>query len=616
MATRDNVHPITAEDLESHASDAEFRMQNVPLRGQSRDLVAEVRRLTGVGGYLLAEPVNHTLHTLRRAICLYYEIDQELKRTVDPQQTQFLSSFALFALAALLAHELPANPAGADADADLATFPPPTDEQYWRVGLGVDEHLKAILSLYLHTLTIQGENGLVESAADMVNLTRTFFLAARDQMVAEARNHPPELLAQVEHVVFRVESPVTPLELAGFSATGRAERKATSFRPTLPDEVVGNVAAKRALLRYADRLALYDAQRQLNPILELGGLPSTVLFDGPPGTGKSSLFRMAMTRLQQRAEQVGLPAAFQMIDTSIKDEYYGKTGKQLRERLDAVRDTRQLVMIFFDDIDLLVTSRQGGSDNGSDRDILTITMQFLDGITTTFLGNYQTYAATNEPTALDNALRQRFHQRELIDGPADWDDYAALIGIKLGRQLKQGLVQVGGELPSVKLAAQTTGQAGQQTSRSPADGQAPRQDGGWRAFLGLNGSKSAKSLSWEELGRLCVEFKAQNERFTGRPIESVTQKLLAEAADFDIPEEWYTDAEAFLQKSYDEKVVLLKSLYKPITGEMIAHELELYFRSEQRYVDEAKERRVERLAEDMLAQQAAIKIVEERARDE
>ncbi len=46
-------------------------------------------------------------------------------------------------------------------------------------------------------------------------------------------------------------------------------------------------------------------------------------------------------------------------------------------------------------------------------------------------------------------------------------------------------------------------------------------------------------MSWRELGELCAEFKRKDPRFTGRPIESVTQKLLSESADFDVPEEWF-----------------------------------------------------------------------------
>jgi hypothetical protein len=52
-------------------------------------------------------------------------------------------------------------------------------------------------------------------------------------------------------------------------------------------------------------------------------------------------------------------------------------------------------------------------------------------------------------------------------------------------------------------------------------------------------------------------------------------------------------------------VALVKSLYRPITGEMIAAELEQYFSSEQRYADDARIQRAERLATELEAQIAA-----------
>jgi SpoVK/Ycf46/Vps4 family AAA+-type ATPase len=330
-----------------------------------------------------------------------------------------------------------------------------------------------------------------------------------------------------------------------------------------------------------------------------------VLFDGFPGTGKSSLFRMAMTRMTLRAEQAGLPARFVSIDPSIKDEYYGKTAKLLTEKLALARDKSALTLIFFDDIDLLLLSRGDPGMGGSDKDVLNITMQFLDGAFTVNSGNAQTYAATNEPTATDSALRQRFHHREAIDGPEDWDDYAALIGLKLAHQLKNGLVKVSGELPSVQQA-QNQGVGSQGLGvRGMID----------RAKSLIPSSQlPAPNVTWRDLGELCAEFKRKDPRFTGRPIESVTQKLLSESADFDVPEEWFGNPAIFLQKSYDEKVGLARSLYRPITGEMIAAELERYFNSEQRYADDARVQRAERVAAELEAQIAARDLLDRRAK--
>ena len=596
MSTRDNVHPISDADLDAHRDDAEFRMQNVPMRGVSYDVLAELRKLPGVGGYLLSEPANRVLHALRRGLCLYYELYEELSTKIDPRQATFLGSFALFGMGALIAQELPAP----EGDG-LASFPKP-DGTFFKVGLGPDDDLKGMLSFYLKAITQTAADGspIVENGADLVNLTRDYFIAARDQVIAAAESHAAALLAQVEGAPFRIGD----LELRGFTFSAQQEAAKVEFTPVLPEQIVGNTAAKRALIRYVDRLALYDAGRGFNPILELGGLPSTVLFDGFPGTGKSSLFRMVMTRMSMRGEQVDLPTRFVSIDPSIKDESYGKTAKLLTQKLALARDKSALTLIFFDDIDLLLLSRGDPGMGGSDKDVLNITMQFLDGAFTVNSGNAQTYAATNEPTATDSALRQRFHHREAIGGPEDWDDYAALIGLKLAHQIKNGLVDVAGVLPTAQQA-QGAGDKGQASGGRGIFDRA-------KSLIPNSQLPTPGKLTWRELGELCTEFKRKDPRFTGRPIESVTQKLLSESADFDVPEEWFANPAIFLEKSYAEKVALARSLYRPITGAMIAAELERYFSSEQRYADDARVQRAERVAAELEAQLAARDLVAKR----
>jgi hypothetical protein len=561
-------------------------MQNVPMRGVSYDLVSELRKLPGSGGYLISEPINHLLITLRRGLCLYFELYKELGTKIDPRQTAFIGSYAMFALGALITDEL-AAPEGEN----LATFPKP-EPGFFKLGLGADDDLKSMLSFYMRAVTQKNADNtfLIETAADLINLSRDYFIALRDQMVADSDAHTAELLAQVEGSTIRVGA----IELRGFQVSTEGKAAKVEFSPMLPQDIVGNTSAKRALVRYVDRLALFDVERGFNPLLELGGLPSTVLFDGFPGTGKTSLFRMAMTRLTQRGEQTGLPVRFVMIDPGIKDEYYGRTGKLLNEKLAIVRERGSLVLVFFDDVDLLLLSRGDPGMGGADKDVLNITMQFLDGAFTKHIGNAQTYAATNEPTATDSALRQRFHQREAIDGPESWQDYARLTQIKLARQIKHNLVQVSGTLPA---------------NAAPTAAQKP-------GFKLANPFAGKKQISWQELGELCVEFKRKDPRFTGRPIESVTQKLFAESADFEIPEEWYTDPTIFLEQPYDQKVTMLTGLYRPITGEMIAAELEYYFNSEQRYSDDAKVQRAERVATELEAQLKARELLSNRTAEQ
>ncbi|HEU5014182.1 MAG TPA: hypothetical protein VFT66_16790, partial [Roseiflexaceae bacterium] len=57
---------------------------------------------------------------------------------------------------------------------------------------------------------------------------------------------------------------------------------------------------------------------------------------------------------------------------------------------------------------------------------------------------------------------------------------------------------------------------------------------------------------------------------------------------------------------------LLRTLYRPITGEMIAAALEQYFHSEQRYAEDAKAQKAQRAAAELEAQLAARSMVEQR----
>ena len=84
MTTRDNVHPITDADLEAHRDDAEFRMQNVPMRGVSYDLLGEMRKLPGVElniGSKLSDKVE--LHEVPNVKYRYTVIDNRTV-VVDP----------------------------------------------------------------------------------------------------------------------------------------------------------------------------------------------------------------------------------------------------------------------------------------------------------------------------------------------------------------------------------------------------------------------------------------------------------------------------------------------------------------------------------------------------
>ena len=358
-----------------------------------------------------------------------------------------------------------------------------------------------------------------------------------------------------------------------------------SFQPMRPDELVGNKNAKRKIVRIAERLALYDPVQQMNPMLELGGLPWTVLSDGIPGTGKSSLYRVLMTLVDELSQKVGIPYQIITVDQSIKDEFYGKTAKILNERLAVANDPSLIAIGIFDDLDLLVSNRD--SAQGADNDITNILMQYLDGVFTVRRGNIVNFAASNKPTGLDDALRNRMNERLLIDGPVSAEDFADMLHLKLGKMMKLGLLKMengGGYTP---FATQDV----------------KKEDGSWTAenvasyVTDKFSSAKYKNVSVLEFGKFMEELKKQNPKISGRSGTAIFEAIKQRAADFDIPKIWFDDRKVYFEKPYLEKVKLVQSLYKPIDRQVLIEEAQRYADSEARYTNNDKEKAIQDMIE-------------------
>lgn len=346
------------------------------------------------------------------------------------------------------------------------------------------------------------------------------------------------------------------------------------FQPIRAEEIVGNRAAKIKIQRYMDRLALYDSKQQMNPIMELGGLSWSNLFDGPPGTGKSSIFRLAMTLLSERCAQTGMPYHIITVDQSIKDEFYGKTGKLLLQKLNQTQDSQALSLVIFDDIDLLTSTRSDAQ--GADNDINNIIMQYLDGVYTVRRGNVINFAASNKPTGLDNAMRNRFSDRLLIDGPTKAEDFSDMLHIMAGKILKNGLIAI-------------------EDAYTPFASQSQSSDDSTQTVAYMAEEfDQYKNATVKDFGEFMYRLKEKNPLITGRSMKAILDAIMERCADFDVPQDWFENSTLYFEKTYDEKVEMLKSLYKPITPDVLYQEASRYFDSEQRYAETESEENIEK----------------------
>lgn len=108
---------------------------------------------------------------------------------------------------------------------------------------------------------------------------------------------------------------------------------------------------------------VYDKITQATRMKDESNRPKCVLFEGPPGCGKTTSAKII-------SQQVNIPLVYMPLE-AIMSKYYGESESKLAEIFEAAAGMGS-VIVFIDEIDSLATSREAGLHEATRRILSTL----------------------------------------------------------------------------------------------------------------------------------------------------------------------------------------------------------------------------------------------------
>ena len=415
--------------------------------------------------------------------------------------------------------------------------------------------LKGISCLLFYYDKYLNHPEIITADKDVVDFTVVFFEAIIDEI--QLRVGSLEYTETITDRSYKLEN--SEFAVSGWENVFEGTAKSVEFNKIQFEEIVGNRDAKHFARRLTERMLSYDFTTKKNPFLELGGFMPVFMGYGIPGTGKSMLIAAIATRLKEHCDHLEIPFLFHPMPDTLISTFQGGSAEKMVQWMKPLQDPGKLIFAPIDDAENNLQERTAQGVSAGVKEVIGVFLRYTEGAYAINYGNSSIGLFTNLPEMLDKAVISRVQGRFKIDGARTIPDFIDqdylwwrkfdttmpdFVNMENPEKYKflseQGLAKNLGEILN--------------TTEKPTE----------ERVLEIYEKTEAKHQTTEHLffAELFKNIQKEFPFFSSRDIRNIQSAVSLRLTDFDLPHEWFDDAELYFKKDYETKLSMLKELMK------------------------------------------------------
>ena len=396
---------------------------------------------------------------------------------------------------------------------------------------------------------------IITSDADVVDFTVVYFEAVIAEI--QLRLGSLEYTETITDRNYKLEN--SDFAISGWENVFEGSAKSVDFNKIQFEEIVGNRDAKHFARRLTERLLSYDFNAKKNPFQELGGFMPVFMGYGIPGTGKSMLIAAIATRLKEHCDNLDIPFLFHPMPDTLISTFQGGSAEKMVQWMKPLQDPGKLIFAPIDDAENNLQERTAQGVSAGVKEVIGVFLRYTEGAYAVNYGNSSIGLFTNLPEMLDKAVISRVQGRFKIDGARtlpDFIDQDYLWWRKIEKTMP-GFVNMQGPDKYTYLSEQgLVKNLGEILEKS----EKPTEE----RVLAIYEQVEAKHKETEHMfyAELFKNIQKSFPFFSSRDIRNIQSAVSLRLTDFDLPTEWFEDAETYFRKDYETKYGMLQELMK------------------------------------------------------